>query len=219
MRRDGFSTISWKIRASFGTSFVNDRHGHYGYGLNLAEAVEQAARRVSEAGGAQGEVVAAGAWFGRHAHAGRDRQRLARRGVASRGLGFNTVLRVVACAKKSPPHRHGIAGGLVALVLAALSPAGRFYATDMMLEALGAGLTMLALAFHTAAVEDRDCIWKSRGLAITLTLLFFEKYNYWILAVVPRSPCGIPDRSSPRRAGWLRAIDGKRPPASRCASR
>ena len=94
-------------------------------------------------------------------------------------------------------------------MLAALSPAGRFYATDMMLEALGAGLTMLALAFHAAAVEDRECIWKWRGMAITLTLLFFEKYNYWILAVASIAVWHSGSFLAATR-GWLRAIDWKK---------
>jgi hypothetical protein len=78
----------------------------------------------------------------------------------------------------------GNAAGLIASALVLASPALREYGADIMLESLGAGLTMAALYFYAVAEqEDSIAIW--RGLAIVLTALFFEKYNYWLMVVVP----------------------------------
>lgn len=73
--------------------------------------------------------------------------------------------------------------GFVAGAFMVASPAHRFYATDTMLESLGAGLTMAAL-FTYALVRERADIRRLRWLGLALTLLFFEKYNYWLLVVI-----------------------------------
>jgi len=77
----------------------------------------------------------------------------------------------------------GDAAGLIATALVLASPAYRDYGTDIMLESLGAGLTMMALYTYVVAVQDASArAW--RNLAIVLTVLFFEKYNYWMLAAM-----------------------------------
>jgi hypothetical protein len=68
-------------------------------------------------------------------------------------------------------------------LLTAPSPAHRAYATDCLLEGLGAGLTTLCLFLYTVA-KNHPNRWQSwLGLAIGLTILFFEKSNYWLIVV------------------------------------
>lgn len=77
----------------------------------------------------------------------------------------------------------GSAAGLIAAALVLASPVYRDYSTDIMLESLGAGLTMMALYMYVLAVQEASMrAW--RGLSIVLTLLFFEKYNYWMLTAM-----------------------------------
>ncbi|HVX85057.1 MAG TPA: hypothetical protein VH253_09595 [Phycisphaerae bacterium] len=80
------------------------------------------------------------------------------------------------------PSTRLLAGFIVAAFMVA-SPADRFYATDTMLESLGAGLTA-AVLFCYVLVRERAEPGRLRWLAIALTLLFFEKYNYWLLVVI-----------------------------------
>jgi hypothetical protein len=92
-------------------------------------------------------------------------------------LGFLTVRRAVP--------RGGSLGGLVAVMFVAASPAHRAYATDIMLESLGACLTLAVVYAYLAAVQnDGASPWPGRRLALALTALFFLKYNYWTLCVL-----------------------------------
>jgi hypothetical protein len=77
----------------------------------------------------------------------------------------------------------GSAAGLIAAALVLASPAYRDYSTDIMLESLGAGLTMMALYMYVVAVQEAS-VRAGRNLAIVLTVLFFEKYNYWMLTAM-----------------------------------
>ncbi len=77
----------------------------------------------------------------------------------------------------------GSAAGLIAAALVLASPAYRDYSTDIMLESLGAGLTMMALYMYVVAVQQAS-VRAGRNLAIVLTVLFFEKYNYWMLTAI-----------------------------------
>jgi hypothetical protein len=79
----------------------------------------------------------------------------------------------------------GTFAGLIAVVFIASSPAHRAYATDIMLESLGAGLSLMALyAYLLTAQGHPDESGKARFLAISSLALFLEKYNYWLLIVV-----------------------------------
>lgn len=92
-------------------------------------------------------------------------------------LGFLT-------ARRAAPRGGNLAGLIAALFLAA-SPAHRAYATDIMLETLGAALSLLCLYCYLLAVQGRaDETWKGRCLGIALLALFLEKYNYWLLVVL-----------------------------------
>jgi hypothetical protein len=77
----------------------------------------------------------------------------------------------------------GQIGGLIAALLVLVSPAQRAYATDVMLESLGACLTLACLYAYIVARQS-DAEHAYRPLAIALTLLFLEKYNYWTLVVI-----------------------------------
>jgi hypothetical protein len=107
---------------------------------------------------------------------------------------------------------NGNAAGVIALALILASPAHRVYAVDIMLESLGAGLSMMALYFYAVAKQERSArAW--RWLAITLTVLFFEKYNYWllvVLALVAAELAGWRVADWRQAAATVRRIDWKR---------
>ncbi len=87
-------------------------------------------------------------------------------------------------ARRAAP-RGGNLAGLVAAVFLAASPAHRAYATDIMLESLGAALSLLALHCYLLTVQGSAYeTTKARCLAVALLLLFLEKYNYWLLVVL-----------------------------------
>ena len=95
-----------------------------------------------------------------------------------------TVLLGFLVARRAAPRGGTLAGLLTALFIAA-SPAHRAYATDIMLESLGAALSLLALYCYLLTVQGReDETGKARCLAVALLLLFLEKYNYWLLIVL-----------------------------------
>jgi hypothetical protein len=95
-----------------------------------------------------------------------------------------TVLLGFLVARRAAP-RGGNLAGLLAAVFLAASPAHRAYATDIMLESLGAALSLLALYCYLLTVQGRaDESTKARHLAVALLLLFLEKYNYWLLVVL-----------------------------------
>jgi hypothetical protein len=76
----------------------------------------------------------------------------------------------------------GNAAGLLAAFLVAVSPAHRAYATDVMYESLGAGLSLAAIYLYLAVVQDgtrRAAVL----LGLTLSVLFLHKYNYWLLVL------------------------------------
>jgi hypothetical protein len=110
--------------------------------------------------------------------------------------------------------RGGTVAGLIALVFIAASPAHRAFATDVMLESLGAGLTLVVLYAYLLAVQGReDETWKGRCLGLALSVLFVEKYNYWLLVVLALAAAELAAR--PRFFWrWVRdtvsRIDGRR---------
>jgi hypothetical protein len=76
----------------------------------------------------------------------------------------------------------GLFAASVAVIFALASPTFRFLATDVMLECLGSGLTALAVHFYMRSHAQPQDQRNWRLLAVTLTFLFYEKYNYWVLA-------------------------------------
>ena len=92
---------------------------------------------------------------------------------------FLSMVFAFALASRSAG-RFGVPAGFLAAACVLVSPAHRAYATDVMLESLGAGLTLMAL--HAFVVwsqvrTPRAGAW----LGFALSLLFFQKFNYWLL--------------------------------------
>jgi hypothetical protein len=88
--------------------------------------------------------------------------------------------------------------GVIAVTFALASPALRLITADVMLEGLGSGLIAFCLyAYLRARTDSVDGYWWG-VLALALTILFFEKSNYWVMTAVP---LGIA-WASERRASW-----------------
>ena len=98
----------------------------------------------------------------------------------------------------------GNAAGLIAACLVAASPAHRAFAGDVMLESLGAGLSLAAIYLYLIVLQEqsrRSAIL----LGLTLTALFLHKYNYWLLVVL-----GLTVGEFARQpAAWLRWFVGQ----------
>jgi hypothetical protein len=96
-----------------------------------------------------------------------------------------TVVFAFLAARRAAPRGSGLVAGLVAVLFVAASPAHRAYATDVMLESLGACLTLVVLYAYLVAVQSEgESPWPGRWLALALTTLFLHKYNYWTLCVM-----------------------------------
>lgn len=97
---------------------------------------------------------------------------------------------------------NGNAAGIIAATMILASPALRAYALDIMLESLGAALTLMAIYFYAVAREEAPAVRTCRRFAVTLTILFFEKYNYWLLVVLALAANEI---FRLRQSDWARA--------------
>lgn len=91
-------------------------------------------------------------------------------------LGFLIARRALA--------QGGVLAGLTAALFILASPAYRAFAVDIMLESLGAFLTLLVVYCHVRVTQDRTAT-SARALGLALTALFFLKYNYWLLVLIP----------------------------------
>ncbi len=89
-------------------------------------------------------------------------------------LGFLIARRAVT--------RGGNLAGFVAALFILTNPAFRAFATDYMLESLGACLTLLALYLYVVTVQGTSST-NGRWLGLALTALFLTKYNYWSLVI------------------------------------
>jgi hypothetical protein len=186
----------------------HDRNGHYEYGMNMGLALRECnPGRFFDALSAgkvwppvhgllvAGVVAAAGPDF-----------RLAVLPSLT-GWVLTVVFGFLSARRLLPNSGAGILAGALTATLTAASPAHRMYATDVMLESLGAGLTMLALYLYLRAVATPDEPRRWTALAVALIVLFFEKYNYWSLLVLAL----LGDQlicEWPRNRGWLRAMGG-----------
>jgi hypothetical protein len=160
----------------------HDRHAHYLYTLKVATALRDGS--VARLGW---QLVSAAVWPPLHGllsglvlgMGGLD-YRLA---VLPSLLGWagSAVLAFLAARRCAP--RGGDLAGLLAGAFVLASPSHVGYATDVMLESLGACLTLACLYCYLAAVQD-DRPWRYRLLGLSLTALLLHKYNYWLLAVL-----------------------------------
>lgn len=165
-------------------SFHHDRNSHFSFGLDLALAVKQ-----HDAAWFFGELEKAKVWPPVHGLVlsavlllGGIDYRLA---IVPSLIGWVMTIVVVWLIARwlFSDRTSGLVAATVATVLTALSPAFRLISADVMLEAIGAGLSALALWGYLrafAAPQDRG---RWRLFALILTALFFHKGNYWGLMV------------------------------------
>ena len=169
--------------AQLWSSTIHDRNAHYCFGLNLALDVIE---------GDFGELLhdfnSAHTWGPLHGLVlsivllvGKLDYRLA---VLPSLIGwiFSVVLSFLLARRLVRTGGHF--AGLLAATFFLVSSAHRAFATDIMLESLGACLTLLSLYTYVLMVQDKTS-WSARGFAVALTALFFLKYNYWFLVLVP----------------------------------
>jgi hypothetical protein len=163
---------------------THDRNAHYLYALRLATDVRQGdalalLEHLSQASvwPPLHGVLAAGALL----VGGLDYRWAVLPSLAAYVL---AVLLAFLVARRSAP-RGGNFAGLAAALLVLASPAHRAYATDVMLESLGACLSLLAVYCYLVAVQGKPTNLRSgRFLGLALTTLFLEKYNYWLLVAL-----------------------------------
>jgi hypothetical protein len=99
--------------------------------------------------------------------------------VGTMALTFLIALRLF------PDRLTGVIAGAIALVFAFASPAFRLITADVMLEGLGAALTAFCFYAYLRALAEPDQGRWWGALALGLVVLFFEKSNYWVLAIIP----------------------------------
>jgi hypothetical protein len=161
---------------------VHDRNAHYTLGLSLALDAQQGNVKafLHDLDGARiwpplhGLLVAAVLCV-----AGPD-YRLAV--LPSLAAWVGTALFGFLAARRATP-RGGNLAGLIAALFILASPAHHAFATDIMLESLGACLSLLVVYLYLVAVQENS-VWSCRWLALALTALFLEKYNYWLIVLL-----------------------------------
>ena len=108
----------------------------------------------------------------------------------------------------------GLTAASVAAALMLASPGLRLLGSDVMLEGLGSGLTAFVVyAAMCVAARPDGRNWAARPdgrtwwrlLAIGLTLLFLEKYNYWLVALAALG-LSLPRPGWAVAAAWVRQI-------------
>jgi hypothetical protein len=175
----------------------HDRNGHFSAGLNLALALKSLAILDFLK-----DIIQARVWPPVHGLAvavvmifGATDVRLAI--VPSlTGWACTIVLTFLIARRLFTDGLTGYVAGAIAASFALASPAFRLIAADVMLEGLGAALTAFCLyAYLRARAGPNGASWWS-VLAVTLTLLFFEKYNYWLLTAASLAIAFLSERLS-----------------------
>jgi hypothetical protein len=90
-----------------------------------------------------------------------------------------TILVFLLTRQLAPAHRN--AAAVLAALFVLRSPAYQAYATEIMLESLGAFLSLLTLYLYVSKREETDPKTGFTLLGCALTALFFLKYQYWFL--------------------------------------
>ena len=103
--------------------------------------------------------------------------------LVSLGGWIGTILLVFLLTRQlARSHRNTM--GLLAALFALGSPALHTYATDIMLESLGACFSLLALHLYISKHSEGGSAQDFAFLGCALTALFFLKYNYWFLTIL-----------------------------------
>ncbi len=175
----------------------NDRNAHYLFGLSLALDVQQFDIRnlFSDLDGARVWPPLHGILTAFLLLVGGLDHRLAVLPSLAGWLG--TVVFGFLVARRSVSSGGNIAGW-VAVIFILASPAHRVFATDVMLESLGSGLSLLVFYLYLVAVQEPSKR-AYRNLALALTALFLIKYNYWLLVVAGLLAAQIADKP---KAWW-----------------
>ncbi len=174
----------WAAPEDLWRNLFHDRSGHYSFGVNLTLAL-----RDLDLYSFFNSLEKAKVWPPVHGlllsavllPGGPD----FRLGIVPSLFGWAlTATLAFAIARRLVPERiAGYFAGAVAFAFTVTSPAFMWLGRDVMLEALGAGLSAAVLFAYVRACERPERLGRWRALAILLTLLFFEKGNYWLLAL------------------------------------
>lgn len=189
--------------------FAHDRHGHFNFALDLALALRDfdIAEFLSQVERAKVWPPLHGLVLAATMLAGGIDLKLA---IVPSLIGFvaTVVLIWLIALRLFPDALSGAFAGAVAVAFALVSPAFRLITADIMLEGLGAALACLSIYFYLRAREEpqRNLWW--RLLALTLTALFFEKFNYWLLTLVPLAVAYAMDEPARVRAILSKLRDG-----------
>lgn len=192
-------------------SLVHDRNAHYLFGLSLAQDIQHGDVKqfVSDLDGARTWPPLHGILVALVLLVGGLKSQLAV--LPSLTAWFGTAVFGFLLTRRLV-HRYGNLAGFIAVVYILASPAHRAYATDIMLESLGACLSLATLWLYLITVQERKA-WAQRALGLTLTGLFFVKYNYWSLAVaavVATEMATRPRQICDALGGIILAIDWRR---------
>lgn len=192
------------------TSAIHDRNAHYWLGLNFALDFRRAdlLHFVSDLDGARVWPPLHGVLVGVVlAVAGPD-YRLAV--LPSLTAWAASALLAFLLGRRLAPRGGNLAGAAAALFVLA-SPAHHAFATDVMLESLGACLT-LATLYAAVRLVQTGSVAAARGLALALTAGFLHKYNYWLLTVfaLAAETIGARWRESLRSCAGLLALPATR---------
>lgn len=174
----------WPEARALWSVWHHDRNGHFNFALELALAL-----RAGDISRFIAVLATSTVWGPLHglilapllAVAGPDH----RLGVLPSLAGWIVTVAGAGMLARllAPTRATGIAAAALAVGFALASAAHRAFAVDVMLESLGAALTIVALVLYVRATRAPADPLRWRALAIALTALFFEKYNYWALVI------------------------------------
>jgi hypothetical protein len=174
----------WADSSSRWTSFYHDRHAHCAYAMDMADAL-RTGNVVEFAQILQRNIV----WPPIHGFVAA--LAMLATGLDHRTVVFPAVLGWWLLLVSAPLTTRAIVGqGLsgwigagVTWLLLAQSPAYRAYSTDCLLEGLGAGISAWCVYAYVLARQQPTAPRRWLLLGVSLTLLFFEKTNYWLVVV------------------------------------
>jgi len=184
---------------------VHDRNTHYGHGLDLAMDL-----RHGNLPGLLHHLDGLRVWGPLHSILSASIQLLFgpdyRLAIVPSWLAWigSAVFGFLLARRMAP--RGGNMAGLVTALFILVSPAHRAYATDIMLESLGACLSLLCLYLYLVVVQDerpRRGLW----LGLALTALFLHKYNYWLLVAMG---IGLAELTRQPLIYWFQVKEGYR---------
>jgi hypothetical protein len=188
----------------FWDSLTHDRNAYYFHGLSLAHDFRggEIYQFLYDLNTARVWPPLHGLWVGAVLAVGGMDYRLAV--LPSLAGWVGTILIGYLLARRICPSGGNLAG-LTAAVFIACSPAHRAFATDIMLESLGAFLSLLTLYFYLGAVH-RPALAAYRALGLSLTALFLFKYNYWFLVVAALVLAEVGTPGRPYTAAFIAAV-------------